>query len=148
MVYRNESTDPGHERAFYQYEALIVEKDFSFSSGRLLIDTILERVFGKPIETRMRAGFFPFVEPGFEIDMRCQVCGGKGCGVCKYVGWIEIMPGGVPHPNALLAAGLDPMEWSGFYINIGLDRLVMMRYGIDDVRLFHSADLRFLGQFK
>ena len=123
-------------------------KGFLFSSGRLLIDTILERVFGKPIETRMRAGFFPFVEPGFEIDMRCQVCGGKGCGVCKYVGWIEIMPGGVPHPNVLLAAGLDPMEWSGFYINIGLDRLVMMRYGIDDVRLFHSADLRFLGQFK
>lgn len=148
MVYRNESTDPGHERAFYQYEALIVEKDFSFSSGRLLIDTILERVFGNPIETRMRAGFFPFVEPGFEIDMRCQVCGGKGCGVCKYVGWIEIMPGGVPHPNVLKAAGLDPMEWSGFYINIGLDRLVMMRYGVDDVRLFHSADLRFLGQFK
>jgi phenylalanyl-tRNA synthetase alpha chain len=148
MVYRNESTDPGHERAFYQYEALIVEKDFSFSSGHLLIKTILEKVFGHPVETRMRAGFFPFVEPGFEIDMRCQVCGGEGCGVCKQVGWIEIMPGGVPHPNVLRAAGLDPEEWSGFYINIGLDRLVMMRYGIDDVRLFHSADLRFLEQFK
>lgn len=147
-VYRNESTDPGHERAFYQYEALIVEQDFSFSSGRLLINTILEKVFGHPVQTRMRAGYFPFVEPGFEIDMRCQVCGGKGCGVCKQVGWIEIMPGGVPHPNVLKAAGLDPQLWSGFYINIGLDRLVMMRYGIDDVRLFHSADLRFLEQFK
>ena len=147
-VYRNESTDPGHERAFYQYEALIVEQDFSFSSGRLLINTILEKVFGHPVQTRMRAGYFPFVEPGFEIDMRCQVCAGKGCGVCKQVGWIEIMPGGVPHPNVLKAAGLDPQLWSGFYINIGLDRLVMMRYGIDDVRLFHSADLRFLEQFK
>lgn len=147
-VYRNENTDARHERAFFQYEALIVEKDFSFASGKLLIDTILEKVFGHPVETRMRAGFFPFVEPGFEIDMKCQVCHGKGCKVCKNVGWIEVMPGGTPHPNVLKAAGLDPKEWSGFYINIGLDRLVMMRYGVDDVRLFHSTDLRFLEQFK
>ena len=78
----------------------------------------------------------------------CQVCGGKGCSVCKHVGWIEVMPGGSPHPNVLRAAGLDPDEYTGFYVNIGLDRLVMMRYGVDDVRLFHSADLRFLKQFK
>lgn len=147
-VYRNESTDARHERAFFQYEALIVERDFPFASGRLLIDTILEKVFGNKVNTRMRAGFFPFVEPGFEIDMECQVCGGKGCRVCKNVGWIEVMPGGTPHPNVLKAAGLDPDEWSGFYINIGLDRLVMMRYGVDDVRLFHSGDLRFLSQFR
>lgn len=147
-VYRNESTDARHERAFFQYEALIVERDFSFASGKLLIDTILERVFGRPVEVRMRAGFFPFVEPGFEIDMRCLVCGGSGCKVCKQVGWIEVMPGGTPHPNVLRAAGLDPAQWTGFYINIGLDRLVMMRTGVDDVRLFHSADLRFLNQFK
>lgn len=147
-VYRNEQTDARHERAFFQYEALIVDKDFSFASGKLLIQTILEKVFGHPVEVRMRAGYFPFVEPGFEIDMRCQVCGGSGCKVCKNVGWIEVMPGGSPHPNVLKAAGLDPSYWSGFYINIGLDRLVMMRYGVDDVRLFHSADLRFLQQFK
>ncbi len=146
-VYRNETTDARHERAFFQYEALIVDKDFSFASGQLLIDTILEKVFGHPVKTRMRAGFFPFVEPGFEIDMECQVCGGKGCRVCNQVGWIEVMPGGSPHPHVLEAAGLDPKVWSGFYINIGLDRLVMMRYGVDDVRLFHSADLRFLNQF-
>ena len=91
---------------------------------------------------------FPFVEPGFEIDMECQVCGGKGCSVCKHVGWIEVMPGGSPHPNVLRAAGLDPDEYTGFYVNIGLDRLVMMRYGVDDVRLFHSGDLRFLRQFR
>ena len=121
-VYRNETTDAHHERAFFQYEALIV--------------------------VRMRSGFFPFVEPGFEIDMQCQVCGGKGCSVCKHVGWIEVMPGGSPHPNVLRAAGLDPDEYTGFYVNIGLDRLVMMRYGVDDVRLFHSADLRFLKQFR
>ena len=92
-------------------------------------------VFERDITVRLRPGFFPFVEPGFEIDMECQVCGGKGCSVCKHVGWIEVMPGGSPHPNVLRAAGLDPDEYTGFYVNIGLDRLVMMRYGVDDVRL-------------
>ena len=147
-VYRNETTDARHERAFYQYEALIIDRDFSFASGKVLVKTILDKVFARDVQVRMRVGFFPFVEPGFEIDMRCLVCGGEGCRVCKQVGWIEVMPGGTPHPNVLKAAGLDPAVWSGFYINIGLDRLVMMRYGVDDVRLFHSADLRFLNQFK
>lgn len=147
-VYRNETTDAHHERAFFQYEALIVDKDITFTSGKVMIKSILSKVFGTDVAVRMRSGFFPFVEPGFEIDMECQVCGGKGCSVCKHVGWIEVMPGGSPHPNVLRAAGLDPDEYTGFYVNIGLDRLVMMRYGVDDVRLFHSADLRFLRQFK
>ena len=147
-AYRNEATDARHERAFFQYEALIVDRDFTFSSGKIMIKSVLSKVFGRDVPVRMRVGFFPFVEPGFEIDMGCLVCNGKGCSVCKYVGWIEIMPGGTPHPNVLSAAGLDPMEFTGFYVNIGLDRLVMMRYGIDDVRLFRSADLRFLNQFK
>lgn len=146
-VYRNETTDARHERAFFQYEALIVDKDFTFTAGKVMIKSILSKVFGRDVPVRMRAGFFPFVEPGFEIDMGCLVCGGKGCSVCKHVGWIEIMPGGTPHPNVLRAAGLDPDEYTGFYVNIGLDRLVMMRYGVDDVRLFHSTDLRFLEQF-
>ncbi|NMA18551.1 MAG: phenylalanine--tRNA ligase subunit alpha [Clostridiaceae bacterium] len=147
-VFRNENTDAQHERAFYQYEALIVDRDFSFSSGLLLVETILECVFGRDIPVRMRTGFFPFVEPGFEIDMRCQICDGKGCPACHGTGWVEVMPGGSPHPNVLRAGGLDPDIWSGFFINIGLDRLVMMRYGVNDVRLFHSTDLRFLEQFK
>jgi phenylalanyl-tRNA synthetase alpha chain len=147
-VYRNEDVDSGHERAFFQYEALIVDKNISFSSGMVLIQTILEKVFGREIKVRMREGFFPFVEPGYEIDMECLVCGGKGCKVCKHNGWIEVMPGGVIHPNVLKAANLDSEEWTGFYINIGLERLVMMRYGVDDIRWFHSADLRFLDQFK
>lgn len=147
-VYRNETTDARHERAFFQYEALIVDKKMPFSAGKVMVKSILDKVFGTDVPVRMRAGFFPFVEPGFEIDMGCLVCGGKGCSVCKHVGWIEIMPGGTPHPNVLRAAGLDPSEYTGFYVNIGLDRLVMMRYGVDDVRLFHSADLRFLSQFK
>jgi len=146
-AYRNESTDARHERAFFQYEALIVDHGFTFSSGKVMIKSILSKVFGRDVPVRMRAGFFPFVEPGFEIDMGCLVCGGGGCSVCKHVGWIEMMPGGTPHPNVLRAAGLDPDEYSGFYVNIGLDRLVMMRYGIDDVRLFRGADLRFLRQF-
>ena len=146
-VYRNETTDSHHERAFFQYEALVVDKEFTFTAGKVMIKSILSKVFGKDVPVRMRAGFFPFVEPGFEIDMGCQICGGKGCSVCKHVGWIEIMPGGTPHPNVLRAAGLDPDEYTGFYVNVGLDRLVMMRYGIDDVRLFHSTDLKFLKQF-
>ena len=131
-VYRNETTDAHHERAFFQYEALIVDKDITFTSGKVMIKSILSKVFGTDVPVRMRSGFFPFVEPG----------------VCKHVGWIEVMPGGSPHPNVLRAAGLDPDEYTGFYVNIGLDRLVMMRYGVDDVRLFHSADLRFLKQFR
>ena len=146
-VYRNETTDARHERAFFQYEALIVDKNLTFTAGKVMIQSILSKVFGREVPVRMRAGFFPFVEPGFEIDMGCLVCGGKGCSVCKHVGWIEIMPGGTPHPNVLRAAGLDPDEYTGFYVNIGLDRLVMMRYGVNDVRLFHSGDLRFLKQF-
>ena len=147
-VYRNETTDARHERAFFQYEALIVDKNISFSSGMVMIKKKKKKVFGRKINVRMREGFFPFTEPGYEIDMECLVCGGKGCRVCNHNGWIEVMPGGVIHPNVLRAAKLDPEEWTGFYINIGLDRLVMMRYGVDDVRLFHSADLRFLEQFK
>lgn len=147
-VYRNETTDARHERAFFQYEALIVDKDLSFASGKVMIDTILEKVFGRKVNVRMREGFFPFTEPGYEIDMECLVCGGVGCKVCNHNGWIEVMPGGVIHPNVLKSAGLDPEEWTGFYINIGLDRLVMMRYAVDDVRLFHSGDLRFLREFK
>lgn len=147
-VYRNENTDARHERAFFQYEALIVDKDLSFSSGKVMINTILEKVFGRKVNVRMREGFFPFTEPGYEIDMECLVCNGKGCRVCNQNGWIEVMPGGVINPNVVRAAGLDPDVYTGFYTNIGLDRLVMMRYGVDDVRFFHSADLRFLKQFK
>ena len=113
-----------------------------------MIETILEKIFGRKVNVRMREGFFPFTEPGYEIDMECLVCEGKGCSVCHHSGWIEVMPGGVIHPNVLRSANLDPEEWTGFYINIGVDRLVMMRYKIDDVRLLRSSDLRFLKEFK
>jgi phenylalanyl-tRNA synthetase alpha chain len=146
-AYRNETTDARHERSFFQYEVLIIDRDVPLTAGKFLVNTILDVVFGQPVRTRMRTGFFPFVEPGFEIDMECQVCDGSGCPTCHGVGWLEVMPGGSPHPNVLRAGGLDPVEWTGFYVNVGLDRLVMMRYGINDVRLMHGADMRFLGQF-
>ena len=145
-AFRSESTDAGHEQTFYQYEALVVDEDISLSGGKVLVYTILERVFGKQVTIRMRPGFFPFVEPGFEIDMQCLQCGGEKCSVCGD-GWVEMMPGGPPHPNVLRAGGIDPAKWQGFYINIGLDRLAMMKYGINDIRLMHSGDLRFLRQF-
>ena len=148
-AYRNESTDARHERAFFQYEVLLLDEKVPITAGKFLVDTILDTVFGRPVRTRMRAGFFPFVEPGFEIDMECQMClgAGAGCRTCRGIGWIEVMPGGSPHPNVLRAGGLDPDRWTGSYVNVGLDRLVMMRYGIDDIRLLHGADLRFLEQF-
>ncbi len=146
-VFRSETTDAGHERCFYQWEALMVNKTISISGGKILVKSILERVFKREVEIRMRSGFFPFVEPGFEIDIRCLNCGGKGCSVCKHNGWVEMMPGGPPHANVLRAGGIDPAKWQGFYINIGLDRIVMMKYGIHDIRLMHSGDLRFLEQF-
>ena len=145
--FRNESTDASHENTFFQMEGIMIDKDISISNLIYFMKTMLSKVFKQDVQVRLRPGFFPFVEPGFEIDMKCLVCGGKGCSVCKHVGWIEIMPGGTPHPNVLRSAGLNPDEFTGFYVNIGLDRLVMMRYGVDDVRLFHSADLRFLKQF-
>ena len=146
-VYRNETTDARHERAFFQYEALIVDKDFTFTAGKVMIKSILSKVFGQDVPVRMRAGFFPFVEPGFEIDMGCLVCGGKGCSVCKHVGWIEIMPGGTPHPNVLRAAGLDPDEYTGFAFGLGLTRLAMMKYIIKDIRDLNSGSLKALSQF-
>jgi phenylalanyl-tRNA synthetase alpha chain len=100
------------------------------------------------VEVRLRPGFFPFVEPGFELDIKCLICAGKGCSVCKQVGWVELLPCGMVHPNVLKAGGVDPEKYNGFAFGLGLDRLVMMKYGIDDIRYLHSGDLRFNSQFK
>ena len=145
-VYRRDS-DLTHTPMFHQVEGLVVGQNISMAHLRGTLTAFVRSVFGGHTEVRFRPSFFPFTEPSCEMDVQCHKCGGKGCSVCKHVGWIEIMPGGTPHPNVLRAAGLDPDEYTGFYVNIGLDRLVMMRYGVDDVRLFHSADLRFLKQF-
>jgi len=146
-VFRYEETDASHEHTFYQVEGLMIDKNISVANLIAVMKTMLREVFGRDVKVRLRPGYFPFVEPGFELDINCLICGGEGCPVCKRSGWVELLPCGMVHPNVLKAGNIDPDEYSGFAFGMGLDRLVMMRYGIDDIRLFHSGDLRFLEQF-
>ncbi len=145
--FRHEATDACHETTFYQLEGLMIDKEISIAHLISVMKTLLTEVFKKEIKIRLRPGYFPFVEPGFELDISCLICGGKKCPACKHSGWVEILPCGLVHPNVLLAGGLDPKEWSGFAFGMGLTRLVMMKYGINDIRLMQSGDLRFLEQF-
>jgi phenylalanyl-tRNA synthetase alpha chain len=146
-VFRYEETDASHEHTFYQVEGLMVGRDISVANLIAVMKTMLREVFHRDVKVRLRPGYFPFVEPGFELDINCLLCKGTGCPACKYSGWNELLGCGMVHPNVLKAGGIDPDEYSGFAFGMGLDRLVMMKYGIDDIRLFHSADLRFLEQF-
>ncbi len=148
VVFRCERTDASHEMVFTQLEGMMVGKDISVANLIYFMKTILKEIFKKDVEVRLRPGFFPFVEPGFELDIRCLICDGKGCSVCKQVGWVELLPCGMVHPNVLRAGGIDPEVYNGFAFGLGLDRLVMMRYGIDDIRHLQSGDLRFNSQFK
>ncbi|MBL8862391.1 MAG: phenylalanine--tRNA ligase subunit alpha [Planctomycetes bacterium] len=145
-VFRNEATDASHEHTFHQMEGLVVGKDVSVGHLIGAMKTLLRGVFGRDIEIRLRPGYFPFVEPGFELDARCPFCT-SGCRVCKQSTWIELLPCGMVHPNVLKSGGIDPEQWTGFAFGLGLSRLVMLRYGIDDVRHLLSGDLRFLEQF-
>jgi phenylalanyl-tRNA synthetase alpha chain len=146
-VFRNEEVDASHEHTFYQLEGMMVGKDVSIATMLYFMKLLLRHIFGREVTVRLRPGFFPFVEPGFELDIQCLICGGSGCPVCKHSGWVELMPCGLVHPNVLRMGGIDPDEWSGFAFGLGLTRLVMMRYGIDDIRHLQSGDLRFLRQF-
>ena len=147
-VFRCERTDASHEMCFHQLEGMLVDKDVSVANLIYFMKTLLSEIFKKDVDVRLRPGFFPFVEPGFELDISCLICSGKGCSVCKQTGWVELLPCGMVHPNVLKAGGIDPDEYNGFAFGLGLDRLVMMKYGIDDIRHLHSADLRFNSQFK
>jgi phenylalanyl-tRNA synthetase alpha chain len=146
-VYRCESTDASHEHTFHQVEGLMIDRSVSIANMLSSMMTLLEGVFRRKVEVRLRPGFFPFVEPGFELDLRCMVCGGSGCPVCKRSGWVELLPCGLVNPNVIRAGGLDPAEWEGWAFGLGLSRLVMMRYGIDDIRWLMAGDLRFVRQF-
>jgi len=146
-VFRYESTDASHENTFNQVEGLMIDKGISVSHLIYTMKTLLSHVFKKDIKVRLRPGYFPFVEPGFELDFQCLFCGGEGCSVCKHTGWVELMPCGLVHPNVLKHGNIDPDEYSGFAFGLGLDRLVMMRYGINDIRYFNNPDIRFLRQF-
>lgn len=146
-VFRNEEVDASHEHTFYQLEGMMIDKDVSIGHMLYFMKGLLSAIFHRDATVRLRPGFFPFVEPGFELDIKCLICDGEGCPVCKQSGWVELLPCGLVHPNVLRSGGIDPEKWNGFAFGLGLTRLVMMRYGIDDIRHLNSGDLRFLRQF-
>lgn len=145
--FRNESTDASHEHTFYQCEGFIVDEKISVANLIYVMKTFLSTYFNKKIKVRLRPGYFPFVEPGFELDFECMICQGKGCPVCKQTGWVELIPCGMIHQNVFKSAGYPKNKYTGFAFGMGLTRLAMMKYGITDIRLFMSGDLRFINQF-
>ncbi|MEA3463715.1 MAG: phenylalanine--tRNA ligase subunit alpha [Patescibacteria group bacterium] len=146
-VFRCEAIDACHEHTFDQMEGLMIDKDISLSNLIAVMKELLKGIFSRDMEVRVRPGYFPFVEPAVELDIKCTICKGKGCPSCKNSGWLELLPAGMVHPNVLRYGGIDPKEYSGFAFGLGLTRLAMMKYGIDDIRLFNSGDLKFLKQF-
>ena len=126
-VFRNEEVDPSHEHTFYQLEGMMVDREVSIGNLIYFMKTLLRGIFHRDVTVRLRPGFFPFVEPGFELDIQCLICGGPGCPVCKQSGWVELLPCGLVHPNVLRLGGIDPEQWNGFAFGLGLTRLAMMR---------------------
>ena len=145
--FRNEDLDASHDNTFFQLEGMVIDKDVSISNLIYVMKELLKEVFKKDIEVRLRPGFFPFVEPGFELDCSCLICGGKGCQTCKQTGWIELCPCGMIHPNVLSSCGIDTNVYNGFAFGMGLTRLAMMKYKINDIRILNSMDLRKLNKF-
>lgn len=146
-VYRNEATDRTHEVQFHQIEGMAIGTDVTLANLKFYLNTFLRRMFGDDVVTQFRPGFFPFVEPGIEVDMQCFRCKGDGCPTCSHSGWIEILGAGMTHPKVLESAGIDPSKFQGFAFGIGVDRIAMMKYGIDDVRVLYNGDLRLIQQF-
>ena len=154
-IFRNEATDATHEAQFHQIEGLVIDKNATLADLKGTLLYFLRKLFGESVEIRLRPSYFPFVEPGIEVDMSCSGCVkdvkvaalNGGCPMCKGTKWIEIMGAGMVHPNVLRSVGIDPEEWKGFAFGIGADRLVMLKYGIEDIRHLYSGDLRFINQF-
>jgi len=146
-VFRNEEVDASHEHTFYQVEGMMIDRHVSVANLIYFMKTLLSGIFKRDATVRLRPGYFPFVEPGFELDIHCLICNGVGCPVCKQSGWVELLPCGLVHPNVLRMSNIDPEQWGGFAFGLGLTRLAMMRYGIDDIRHLQGGDLRFLSQF-
>ncbi|MFZ2189987.1 MAG: phenylalanine--tRNA ligase subunit alpha [Candidatus Magasanikiibacteriota bacterium] len=145
--FRNESTDARHEHTFYQLEGMVIDKEITFAHMKGIMQAVADHLFGKGTEIRLMPKYYPFVEPGVRGEVTCFLCKGKGCRVCKNSGWLEVMPGGMTHPNVLRAGGIDPDKYQGFAFGFGLTRLVMLKYGIDDIRHLEGGDIRFLKQF-
>lgn len=146
-VYRSDAADATHSPTFHQIEGLVVDKGITMANLKGTLDTFAVRFLGENTKTKFRPHHFPFTEPSAEVDVTCFVCGGKGCRVCKNSGWIEILGGGMVHPDVLRNGGIDPEVYSGFAFGMGLERIVMIKYGIDDIRLLYENDVRFLKQF-
>ncbi|MBN9655313.1 phenylalanine--tRNA ligase subunit alpha [Halobacillus sp. GSS1] len=146
-VYRRDTDDATHSHQFTQIEGLLVDKNVRMSDLKGVLNAFAKQMFGADREIRLRPSFFPFTEPSVEMDISCKVCGGKGCSVCKGTGWIEILGGGMVHPNVLEMAGYDPKEYSGFAFGMGPERIAMLKYGVDDIRHFYTNDIRFLEQY-
>ena len=146
-VYRCDS-DVTHTPMFTQIEGLMVDKDVSFADLKGVISDFLVQFFEKPLEVRFRPSYFPFTEPSAEVDISCVICEAKGCRVCKNTGWLEVLGSGMVHPEVFRHVGIDSEQWSGFAFGLGVERLAMLRYGVNDLRLFYENDLRFLQQFR
>ncbi len=155
-VFRREATDATHEAQFYQMECMVVDREVSLADLKGALEYILKKLFGDNVVSRFRPSYFPFVEPALEVDMSCFRCNGTGagkkegddrCGTCRGAGWIEIMGAGLVHPNVLQNGGINPNDWKGYAFAIGIDRIVMLKYGINDIRSLYQADLRMIKQF-
>ncbi len=146
-VYRSDAVDATHSPMFHQCEGLVIDKGITMADLKGTLETFAKAMFGDKTEIRFRPHHFPFTEPSCEVDVSCFVCGGKGCSVCKGEGWIEILGAGMVHPNVLRMSGIDPEIYSGFAFGMGIERIVMTKYGISDMRLLYENDVRFLSQF-
>lgn len=146
-VYRSDAVDATHSPVFHQLEGLVVDRGITMGDLKGMLETFAKNMFGSETKLRFRPHHFPFTEPSAEVDVSCFVCGGKGCRLCKGEGWIEILGAGMVHPNVLRGCGIDPDEYSGFAFGLGIERITMIKYGIDDMRLLYENDMRFLSQF-
>ena len=147
-TYRRDDDDATHSHQFAQIEGLVIDKDINIGHLKATLELFAKKMFGEKREIRLRSSYFPFTEPSVEVDITCANCGGKGCNMCKGTGYIEILGGGMVHPNVLKMNGYDPEVYSGFAFGIGIERVAILRYGIDDIRKFYNNDVRFLHQFK
>ena len=145
--FRNEDLDACHENTFFQLEGMVIDENISIPNLIYTMEGMLKEVFKKDVRVRLRPGYFPFTEPGFELDCSCTICDGKGCPTCKNSGWLELCPCGMIHPNVLKEGGIDSTKYSGFAFGLGLTRLAMMKYKINDIRVLNSGDLRYLEKF-
>lgn len=146
-VYRRDDDDATHSHQFMQIEGILIDKDISLAHLKGIFKVVIERLFGKTRKIRLRPSYFPFTEPSIEVDVSCAKCQGDGCNICKQTGWIEVLGSGLVHPEVLRSGGFDPEIYTGFAFGMGVERLVMLKYGVEDIRNFYTNDIRFIKQF-